>query len=147
MQSMSPLDQLDAELATQVHQRTEQLLSEALEYLTRLPAHPMTNEMIRKLSEHFEAPTTGIVRERDKRLLRQFVSQTGVSGYSIDGLIELAASVGPTSILLTSPAAAHYIEKEAIERGEALAFRLLDALATGLTIELAPPSHGSSRAS
>jgi hypothetical protein len=142
MQSMSPLDHLDAELATKVHQRTEQLLSEALDYLSRLPAHPMTNEMIRKLSGHLEAPTTGIVRERDKRL----VSQKGISGYAIDGLIELAASVGPTSILLTSPAAAHYIEKESIERGEALAFRLLDAFATGLTIQLAPPSLGSSSA-
>jgi hypothetical protein len=139
MKTMSPLDHLDAEMAPKVPQRTEQLLCEALDYLTRLPAHPMTNEMIRKLSEHLEAPTTGIVRERDK----QHVTRKGVSGYSIDGLIELAASVGPTSILLTSPAAAHYIENEKIERGEALAFRMLDSLASGLTLQLDLPAPGS----
>lgn len=134
MKTMSPLDQLDAEMASKVHQRTEQLLCEALDYLTRLPAHPMTSEMVRKLSQHLEAPTTGIVRERDK----QHVTRKGISGYSIEGLIELGASVGPTSLLLTSPAASHYIETEKIERGEALAFRMLDALASGLTLQLEP---------
>lgn len=133
---MSPLDHLDAELATKVHQRTEQLLCEARDYLARLPAHPMTNEMVRKLTGHLEAPTSGLVRERDK----QHVIRKGISGYGMEGLIELAASVGPTSILLTSPATAHYIENEKIERGEAFAFRLVDALASGLTLQLDSPS-------
>lgn len=137
---MSPLAQIDAEMATEVYQRTERLLQEALDYLLRLPRHPMTAEMASKISEHLVAPTTRIVRARAERLVAaqevDLYNRGGIASYTAEGLAELAASVGPQTVRLTTPAAAVYLEREALERGEALAFRLFEGLAEGITIEL-----------
>ncbi|MEJ6003737.1 hypothetical protein [Paucibacter soli] len=130
------------ELAEEVHLATEQLLREAMDYLNRLPAHPMTSALARKVQAHLDSPEAGIVRSQDEAIARareaarraDLVSRKGSSHYTSKGLAVLTLVVEADKAILSSPAAAAYGNTS---KGREFGKRVVGDLKKGVVIWLA----------
>jgi hypothetical protein len=126
------------------HLASLDLLREVLNYLERLPAHPMTYAMALKIRNHLSHPQT-LAQERRLHEVQaaETFSRCGQSaqfGFTHEGLPTLSASVFDGVLALTSPAAAHIPQEEQ----EAFSRRLTTLLAQGIEVRLTPvqtPSH------
>ena len=122
------------------------LLREALNYLERLPAHPMTYAMALKIRNHLSNPQT-LAQERrlhEVEAAEKF-SRHGHSGnfaFTDEGLPTLSASLMGGVLTLKSPAAAEIPEDEL----EGFSRQLTTLLAQGVEVKLAPAEVKSRRA-
>jgi hypothetical protein len=122
-----------------VHLATEDLLREVMDYLLRLPAHPMTVAIAKKVKHHLESPGTVVARKEAALLsaARQAdrMNRSGITIYTAEGVPELVVSVGPEAAHVSSPAAAIY---GGTSQGRKFAQQLVVQLARGVTVELGP---------
>ena len=121
------------------------LLREALNYLERLPAHPMTYAMALKIRNHLSNPQT-LAQERrlhEVEAAEKFSrhGQSGNFGFTDEGLPTLSASLVGGVLTLKSPAAAEIPEDEL----EGFSRRLTSLLAEGVEVRLAPVQEKSHR--
>ena len=137
--SAVPADPLFDVMASETHLATEVMLREVLEYLQRLPAHPMTTAMLRKVQAHLDSPAAGIVRDRDRRRVAAAravdLGRGGQGGYVMEGYPELCVSIAEDVVLVASPAAERF---GTTSRGRAFALALAAQLAKGYRIDLSP---------
>lgn len=122
------------------------LLREALNYLERLPAHPMTYAMALKIRNHLNNPQTLALERRHHEVeAAEKFSRHGHSasfGFTNEGLPTLTASLLDNVLTLKSPAAAQLPEEEL----EGFSRRLTTLLAEGIEVRLAPVQLKSNRA-
>lgn len=122
------------------------LLREALNYLERLPAHPMTYAMALKIRNHLNNPQTLALERRHHEVeAAEKFSRHGHSGnfgFTNEGLPTLTASLLDGVLALKSPAAAQLPEEEL----EGFSRQLTTLLAQGIEVKLAPVEVKSRRA-
>jgi hypothetical protein len=114
------------------------LLREALNYLERLPAHPMTYAVALKIRNHLSNPQTLALERRlhEVEAAEKF-SRHGHSanfGFTNEGLPTLTASLLDGVLALKSPAAAQLPEEEL----KGFSRRLTTLLAEGIEVRLTP---------
>ena len=114
------------------------LLREALNYLERLPAHPMTYAMALKIRNHLNNPQTLALERRHHEVeAAEKFSRHGHSGnfgFTNEGLPTLTASLLDGVLALKSPVAAQLPEEEL----EGFSRQLTTLLAQGIEVKLAP---------
>lgn len=129
------------------HQTTLNLLTEVADYLSRLPAHPMTHAMIQKVQSHLDNPNAKAQNARltmlaeDQALSAKIQSGDGFKGTSLltpSGAPVIAARLLYPNLRLESPAV-----QELLNAGEQLQADTLSAaigreIAEGVTINLSP---------
>jgi hypothetical protein len=86
--------QLEAE-----YLRTMALLKEVLDYLLRLPPHPMTRSLADKLHEHLDHP----VRQLQSEQLARTMSELNGCNFTPAGLPIIRAVLNGTELKLTAP--------------------------------------------
>ncbi len=135
------------EIDANAHQCTLNLLREAADYLRRLPAHPMTSAMLRKIDAHLESPQEKAQVSRLKSLAgdEEFCDRiqagnafVGVSRYTPAGLPVIAGRLLYPNFELTSPAMQHAMHAGWTERAETLAAAIAREIAEGVSIQLRP---------
>jgi len=123
---------------TEEHLASLNLLREALNYLERLPAHPMTYAMALKIRGHLNNPQTRTLERRlhEEEVAEKFARQghSGHFGFTSHGLPTLSANLLDGVLSLQSPAAAQIPEDEL----EGFSLRLATMLAEGVEVTLAP---------
>ena len=114
------------------------LLREALNYLERLPAHPMTYAMALKIRNHLNNPLTLALERRHHEVeAAEKFSRHGHSanfGFTNEGIPTLTASLLDGVLALKSPAAAQIPDEEL----EGFSRQLTALLAQGVKVRLAP---------
>ncbi|MFC7411540.1 hypothetical protein [Hydrogenophaga atypica] len=114
------------------------LLREALNYLERLPAHPMTYAMALKIRNHLNNPQTLALERRHHEVeAAEKFSRHGHSanfGFTNEGIPTLTASLLDGVLALKSPAAAQIPDEEL----EGFSRQLTALLAQGVKVRLAP---------
>ena len=122
------------------------LLREALNYLERLPAHPMTYAMALKIRNHLNNPQTLALERRHHEVeAAEKFSRHGHSanfGFTNEGIPTLTASLLDGVLTLKSPAGAQLPEEEL----EGFSRQLTTLLAQGVEVKLAPAEVKSRRA-
>lgn len=115
------------------------MLEEVLEYLLRLPAHPMTVQMARKVQAHLQDPSARVARELTAQLAAaqqaDRVVRGGVSSFTPSGIPVLQVAVYPESVRLSSPAAKEF---GSTSKGRSFGLELVKDLAAGIEVELRP---------
>lgn len=119
---------------------TFQLLREVQSYLSRLPAHPSTHEVIRRIGHHLESPAAIVQLQRGQwraeRIRWQLTGLTGGSSFLPVGVPVIQAELIGTTLKLQSPALA-YAEDGKLDAAEAERAVLLQM--KGVSIEMRPP--------
>lgn len=140
-------DQPYGAIDANAHQCTLNLLREAADYLRRLPAHPMTSAMFKKIDAHLESPQAKAQVNRLKSIARdeEFCNRiqagnafVGVSRYTPAGLPVITGRLLYPNFELTSPAMQHAVHAGWTERTDALAAAIAREIAEGVSIPLRP---------
>lgn len=127
------------ELAAEVHITNEALLREAADYLLRLPYHPMTVTLAKKIQSQLDDPRSRIVLEDDKRQAEarrtDLFSRRGSSRFTPAGLPVILVTVEGETARVSSPAAKSLGSRL---QGDKFAAHLVEELANGVLVQLSP---------
>jgi anaerobic glycerol-3-phosphate dehydrogenase len=127
------------------HLASLKLLEEAADYLRRLPAHPMTNQMLYKIQEHLEEPGAGVRRKRLELItndeewnarITSGAAMRGTSQYSPTGAPVIRATIAGHVLWLDSPSVAEIVKVEGMEAAMFHANAIGKEIAEGLEIPL-----------
>lgn len=109
-------------------------------YLSRLPAHPSTHEVIRRIGDHLESPAAIVQRQRAQRRAEQIRFQltglTGSSRFLPVGVPIVQAELIGSTLRLHSPALS-YAEDGKLDAAEAERAVLLEM--KDVSIEMRSP--------
>lgn len=128
-----------------VHQETLRLLTEAAEYLGRLPPNALTREMKVKIEAHLTRPGANVHRDRLETIAKdqEWCARveagnafTGVSRFTPIGLPVVQCLVIRGTVNLRSPAHEEAIMQGDSERSDRFANVIGREVAGGLSIEL-----------
>jgi len=112
------------------------MLHEAVDYLRRMPRHPMTSAMIAKIEAHLEAPrAVAAARIAEAQAATAIALQSrarGAGWFTADGRPELVAELVGNRLRISSPAAADCD----VDAWQAYSTNLAAALAKGVDIDL-----------
>ena len=140
-------DQAYGEIDANAHQCTLNLLREAADYLRRLPAHPMTSAIFKKIDAHLESPQEKAQVSRLKSLagdeeFRERIQAgnafVGFSRFTPAGLPVIAGRLMYPNLELTCPAIQHAVHAGWTDRVDALAAAIAREIAEGVNIQLRP---------
>ncbi|CAM8620989.1 hypothetical protein MCEMSHM24_02418 [Comamonadaceae bacterium] len=129
------------------HEATLRLLAEVADYLSRLPAHPMTHAMIQKVQSHLDDPKAKVLNARLAMLADDQIQSAKVrSGDGFKGTSELTTLGAPViaarllypELRLESPAVKQYLEAGELSEAESLADAIGRQIADGISIQLTP---------
>lgn len=136
---------MDHSIDAQAHLDTLSLLRDVAEYLGRLPVHPMTAAMVRRIESHLESDPQRAQQKRlewivavgqDADRIRAGGTFQSILGFSGVGAPSLTATLKYPVLELASPAANQYRDDESQVDFDALCLRLGNQLADGLQLNL-----------
>lgn len=127
------------------HLASLQLLEEAADYLRRLPANPMTNQMLLKIKQHLAEPGAGVQKKRLeviakdeewKARISSGAALKGTSGYAPSGAPIIMAMITGNTLRLQSPLVAKTVEVEGLASAKINAHAIGEKIAAGVEIKL-----------
>lgn len=139
----APYGQIDAD----THQTTLDLLKDVADYLSRLPAHPMTNTMLKKVQAHLNNPSAKAQEARlsmlakDQTLSAKVMSGDGFKGmsrFTTDGLPLIAARLLYPALRLESPAVQWHLNAGEKLEAESIMAEIGREIAGGVSMDFSP---------
>lgn len=135
------------QIEADAHQTTLNLLTEVADYLSRLPAHPMTHAMIQKVQSHLDNPKAMAQNARlamlaeDQALSAKIQSGDGFKGTSQttpSGSPLIAARLLYPELRLESPAVQELLNAGKQLQADTLSAAIGREIAEGVSIDLSP---------